>query len=189
VNSNRLLNIARVCCGHATSKAILEPLIADLQQELVGARTSAQRRSVRLKGMTAFWMTLAYCVARRMAQWPARITFMSGLVACYWIAIVFVIVYGVTWVQTGSLDATDGSVRVRWLIALFGPLALYALVRTLPWIAASRLRQFATIGLFYLVEFSLVPNHRLNHLAILAVCIGQIYREMAARPGAVEHRP
>ena len=120
-----LCRLASRCCSAPTREQILEPLLSDFQHQWIGSPTRTKRVFTLVHGYLAFWQTLAICVLRAVANFllnaPARLTFERMFVGTYAAAIVLVIVYGFSWVRTGTLDPTFGLTAIRKLFAMFGP--------------------------------------------------------------------
>lgn len=117
------------CCSRPTREAIIEPLLADFQQQWMATDGVASLGSALIRGYAAFWSTLAICAMRStltaLFRAPSRLTFERVFVGLYALGIVWVIVYGFAWVRTGTLDPTAGSIAIRKLLAIFGPGLLF----------------------------------------------------------------
>ena len=79
VPPGRLLHrVAARFCSRDTLEHIVEPLLADMQQEWADAATPAARTRARVRGIAAFWHALLACslwtASRAVRRAPAAIT-------------------------------------------------------------------------------------------------------------------
>src|SRR5262245_49319934 len=106
---DQLLRLARLLCTDADREHIVEPLMADWQQELAAACTDSARRVIVWRGIAAFWQTVALCGLRSVWMRAVRVTPMSVLVGVYSVVITLGVVFGFNhWVRTGQWSLHEG---------------------------------------------------------------------------------
>ena len=126
-----LLRIARDLFDSAIVSGVLEPTIADLQEEFVAARSGADRMLARWRGYVAFW-SIVIMAPITLRQWPGhrrRARAYLGWAAVSGVVIVLVVAWRPIMLEFGYwLFETHNVLRVAAAIGGFaflaGPLAL-----------------------------------------------------------------
>ena len=121
----RSIELRRDAAARKRCTLAIEPLLADLQHELAATTSRPRRLRLRVRGYSAFWLTLAICATQSIGLTVRRATFDQRLVAVYVVAITLVVLFAPHWVRTGTLSLTAAADTLTRLTMLPPLIVLY----------------------------------------------------------------
>ena len=122
----RLRMVASYLCGPRTLERVVDPILADLQQELAGTAMESWRGRLRLwRGYLVLWKALGlHCIMQTFQPIPSQSPSGLGKVAVFTLAALVVLTALITIPPLMGLGWFGGPAERAWLAVLMVPQAL-----------------------------------------------------------------